>query len=339
MKLPAAEVADASPIKGPGMLAADAVPLPSPIPHARFPLHNDHLILAAPAPTQPVATKTNTPPSATTPTPTPSGSGPNFEFPPGVIVQQPNGNPSNTVFILPTGTQPFVFPPDTSNNPSDPNFKHSTGEEPAKNNTGMIAGICVGVLVVLIAAGLLFERRRRAKGGAPMFSRGKGAANAAPHSSDDHNKGGAGGVTRSFTIRKPASVNYVEDDNDLDQTGHPRFKSDSDARNNPYYGDRTPGLVEYDLSDTSGQKYGPSSVAERKRYVEQQQRKVMEEYEMSFQDYHPPSSPYPQSTLAPSYTSHASPTQTPTMGGRSPRVQHQQQQGIQQQYGGYSDYQ
>ncbi|KAF9160782.1 hypothetical protein DFQ26_005173 [Actinomortierella ambigua] len=329
MKLPAAEVADTTPFKGPA-------------PSANPP--------AAP-------TKTNTPPSATAPS-APAGATPSYVLPPGVVVVQPSGN--NTVFILPTGTEPLAFPPETSNNPSDPNFKHSTGEQPSKNNTGMIAGVCAAVLVVLVVGGLLFQRRRRANGAPPLFARGgkkkkSSSAGAAAHSIEDgkggDGSGAAGGVTRSFTIRKPASVNYVDDDNELDQTGHPRFKSDNDAQNHPYYGDRTPGLVEYDLSDTSGQKYGPSSVAERKRYVEQQQRKVMEEYEMSFQDYHPPSSPYPpstlapsspylQSTVAPSFSSNTvgSPGQTPTMGGRSPRAQHQQQKGIQQQYGGYSDY-
>ncbi|KAG0242013.1 hypothetical protein BGW41_004996 [Actinomortierella wolfii] len=348
MTLPPAKVADASPIKGPGMLAADAVPLP---PHPRTIVHNDLHILAAPATTAPIATKTNAPPPApTVPASTaPAAPSASFGFPNGVIVQTPNGNAAgnntgNTIFNLPTGTQPFVypFPTDTSNNPNDPNFKHPTGEEPAKSNTGLIAGVSVAAVVVLVVAGLLFQRyRRRSREAASTFSRqnrSASAAGTAPHSADERN-GGKGGVSRSFTIRKPASVNYIEDDSELDQTGHPRYKTDGDAHNHPYYGDRTPGLVEYELSDTSGQKYGPSSVAERKRYVEQQQRKVMEEYEMSFQDYHPPSSPYPQSTAAPSYTSHVSPVQTPTMGGRSPRVQNQQQhQGIQQQYGGYADY-
>ncbi|KAF9966732.1 hypothetical protein BGZ70_001466 [Mortierella alpina] len=147
----------------------------------------------------------------------------------------------------------------------------------------------------------------------------------------EEERGDRAKLARSFTIRQPPSV-YIEDDQDLDQTGHPRYKSASDALNHPYYGDhhRTPGLVEYELSDTSGQKYGPSSVAERKRYVEQQQRKVMDEYEM-FNPHMdaPPTSPYPPSQLtsAPSYTSAAtpgplSPTMTPSMGGRSPRVHH-----------------
>jgi hypothetical protein len=155
-------------------------------------------------------------------------------------------------------------------------------------------------------------------------------------SGGEEERGDKSKLAKSFTIRKPPSV-YVDDDLDLDQTGHPRYKSASDAQNHPYYGDhRSPGLVEYELSDTSGQKYGPSSVAERKRYVEQQQRKVMDEYEM-FNPHrdHPPQSPYPASlTSAPSYTSRplsppvhhgaTSPTlmMTPSMGGRSPRVQH-----------------
>ncbi|KAG0350442.1 hypothetical protein BGZ54_003827 [Gamsiella multidivaricata] len=263
---------------------------------------------------------------------------------------------NGTIFNLPTGTSPFTYPalPSGASGPNSPNYQQ--GQTPSSStsnsNIPMIVGVTVAAVVVLTVFGLVLQRyrarsrtntinsyqsRSRNKNNQPNPS-----SSSAGHMSDE-DRGDKAKLAKSFTIRKPPSV-YVDDDQDLDQTGHPRYKSASDALNHPYYGvnDRpTPGLVEYELSDTSGQKYGPSSVAERKRYVEQQQRKVMDEYEM-FNPHKdpPPASPYPASpypgspypasnfTSAPSYTSGPisptmAPSLTPSMGGRSPRVHHQ----------------
>ncbi|KAF9951312.1 hypothetical protein BGZ72_007147 [Mortierella alpina] len=284
-------------------------------------------------------------------TPTASPGAPVFRFP--VPDPSAGANPiggSGAIYNLPTGTVPFGYPAMPSGaggGPNDPNFNqgHSTaGGTGSQSNLGLIVGVTVAGVAVLAMAGLMMQRyrarsrtntinshqtRSRNKNNqtANASSSGAGAAGAG----GDEDRGDRAKLARSFTIRQPPSV-YIEDDQDLDQTGHPRYKSASDALNHPYYGDhhRTPGLVEYELSDTSGQKYGPSSVAERKRYVEQQQRKVMDEYEM-FNPHMdaPPTSPYPPSQLtsAPSYTSAAtpgplSPTMAPSMGGRSPRVHH-----------------
>ncbi|KAG0020358.1 hypothetical protein BGZ81_009366 [Podila clonocystis] len=259
----------------------------------------------------------------------------------------PGGNTATgneTIYNLPVGTNPFNYPsglPPGAGDPNDPNYTRPTDGSTTDNsgNIGMIVGITVAGVAVLAMIGLLVQRMRSSSRtntlnshqtrSRPKHNQTGVADRGNNMNMNDEERGGdRTKLAKSFTIRKPPSV-YVDDDQDLDQTGHPRYKSDSDARNHPYYGDRTPGLIEYELSDTSGQKYGPSSVAERKRYVEQQQRKVMDEYEM-FNPHRdqPPPSPYPASqSSAPSYMTSApmSPTMTPSMGGRSPRVNHPSQ--------------
>ncbi|KAF9406795.1 hypothetical protein BGZ94_002952 [Podila epigama] len=292
-------------------------------------------------------TVTMTDTATNTPQPTPTK---NYILPDGAG-NVPVG--TETIFNLPTNTAPFTYPsglPQGNGGPNDPNYARNptTGPTDNSDNIGMIVGITAAGVAVVAIFGLLFQRyraqaRTNTLNSHQTRSRTKHSQSAHHHQqqngnhpssgSGDEERGDRAKLAKSFTIRKPPSV-YVEDDQDLDQTGHPRFKSDSDARNHPYYGDRTPGLIEYELSDTSGQKYGPSSVAERKRYVEQQQRKVMDEYEMynPHRD-QPPPSPYPpsihtQQTSAPSYMSAAplsppiTPSLTPSMGGRSPRVHH-----------------
>ncbi|KAF9116687.1 hypothetical protein BGX27_000069 [Mortierella sp. AM989] len=245
------------------------------------------------------------------------------------------GAPAGTdpVYNLPTGDTPFTYPalPSDASGPNSPNYNQGqgTGNTNTKQNLPLIIGSAVGGVVVLIIFGLLVQRfrvrsRTNAINSHQSRSRPKQTQNNENLSNVDEERGDRTKLAKSFTIRKPPSV-YVDDDQDLDQTGHPRYKSANDAVSHPYYGDRSPGVVEYELSDTSGQKYGPASIAERKRYVEQQQRKVMDEYEM-FNPHKdaPPPSPYPPSqyTSAPSYTSNPrSPTMSPSMGGRSPRVQ------------------
>ncbi|GJJ73489.1 hypothetical protein EMPS_05847 [Entomortierella parvispora] len=284
--------------------------------------------------------------AATTSAPAPAQTtttGPVFNIPGYGGQSQPTGSGS-PVFNLPSGG-PYIYPSmPAGTGPNDPNYNAGGSSSGSTSNLGMIIGITVAGVAVLAIAGLLIQRyrshsrtstlnshqtRSRTKHNQTGVSNGNGNLSGG----EEEARGDKAKLAKSFTIRKPPSV-YVEDDGDLDQTGHPRYKSDGDARNHPYYGDRTPGLVEYELSDTSGQKYGPSSVAERKRYVEQQQRKVMDEYEM-FNPHKdkPPMSPYPpsQMTSAPSYTSGPlsptmAPAMTPSMGGRSPRVPHPNQQ-------------
>ncbi|OAQ26433.1 hypothetical protein K457DRAFT_22096 [Linnemannia elongata AG-77] len=305
-------------------------------------------------------TTTSVKPTVTTPAANTSVGNPTqttvFNLPTGAA-SNPAGANGSPVYNLPSGTGGFNYPtPPTGTDPNSPNYLAGQANgaggssSSSSSNVPIIVGITVAGVAVLAIAGLLVQRykarsrtntinshqtRSRNKHNQAAGGNG-GAAGSGNMSGGEEERGDRAKLAKSFTIRKPPSV-YVDDDQDLDQTGHPRYKSASDAQNHPYYGDhRTPGLVEYELSDTSGQKFGPSSVAERKRYVEQQQRKVMDEYEM-FNPHKdpPPQSPYPPSlNSAPSYTSRPlspavhhgatspTPMMTPSMGGRSPRVHH-----------------
>ncbi|KAF9964715.1 hypothetical protein BGZ70_006048 [Mortierella alpina] len=233
-------------------------------------------------------------------------------------------------------------PPDTSNNPQDPNFKHpgsnpgevngADGKKPT-NNLGMILGIVVGCLFIIVLAGLFILRRRRSQNGPRRYSVGGGAGGklGKNKTGDAHHKCEESDKTklaRSFTIREPADA-YVRDDRDLEQSHHGgRYKSDGDSRHGnhhssgsggaPYYGDRRSSnggtIIEYELTDTSGQAYGPGSVAERKRYVEEQQRQFMDEYDNIYAA-GPPTPRSEQSSLPQLRVDHS-----PSMGSRSPRT-------------------
>ncbi|KAG0299739.1 hypothetical protein BGZ98_009804, partial [Dissophora globulifera] len=209
---------------------------------------------------------------------------PNFVIPTPSAGAGGDSAAGGPVFILPTGTAPFSQPSTGVTGPNSPNFNQGQGTGSSTNsNLPLIVGVTVGGVVALVILGLIVQRIRSGSRSSP--------SNSQTRSNSKHNQTGSSGnkndeergdrvkMAKSFTIRAPPSV-YVEDDQDLDQTGHPHYKSAGDAKSHPYYGGaRSPGLVEYELSDTNGQRYESTSVAERKRYVEQQQRKVMEEYE------------------------------------------------------------
>lgn len=93
---------------------------------------------------------------------------------------------------------------------------------------------------------------------------------------DDGDKSKLG---RSFTIRQPAPA-YV-DDNSVQDLKHTRPYDDGGYNSNNY---NEPAVIEYELTDTSGHRYEPGSVAERKRYVEEQQRQLMNGYESVYPD-------------------------------------------------------
>ncbi|KAG0037920.1 hypothetical protein BGZ82_001564 [Podila clonocystis] len=229
-------------------------------------------------------------------------------------------------------------------NPNNPECEHPKGDTSGagasgakKANVGLIAGVTVAALIVLVVGGFLFRRHRNGGSFLPLGSTkrsNKTDIDAGPlkrHHSTGGNGDGEGKLGRSFTIRKPPSV-YVENDQDLDQTHYPRYGNAQDARNNPYYGDRqynnnnfNGGVIEYELSDTSGQKYGPSSVAERKKYVEQQQKEVLDKYDMfdRFDQQNTPSSPYSQATTLAS-NNNSNPRSPKVGGARSPRTEYQQ---------------
>ncbi|KAG9070263.1 hypothetical protein KI688_009598 [Linnemannia hyalina] len=300
----------------------------------------------------PIAVK----PTATTATVNTPAATSSTKFNLPTIGSNTGGASGSPQFNLPTGAGGFNYPATpTGTDPNSPNYLAGqangagNSSNSSSSNVPIIVGITVAGVAVLAIAGLLVQRYKsrsrtntinshqtRSRNNQNPAAGGNDGAPGSGYMSGEEERGDRSKLAKSFTIRKPASI-YLDDDQDLDQTGHPRYKSASDAQNHPYYSShRTPGLVEYELSDTSGQKYGPSSVAERKRYVEQQQRKVMDEYEM-FNPHSdlPPQSPYPASlNSAPSYTSRPlsphvhhgatspTPMMTPSMGGRSPRVNH-----------------
>ncbi|KAF9277466.1 hypothetical protein BGZ68_009256 [Mortierella alpina] len=231
-------------------------------------------------------------------------------------------------------------PPENSNNPQDPNFKHpgvgggnATGGDGKKStsNLGMILGIVVGCLFILVLAGLFILRQRRRRNGPRRYSVGGGAAGGKlgkNKTGDAHHKYEESDKTklaRSFTIREPADA-YVREDRDRDgeQSHHARYKSDADGRHHnnhggsaPYYSDRRSSnggtIIEYELTDTSGQAYGPGSVAERKRYVEEQQRQFMDEYDNIYAA--GPPTPRSEQPLPQLRVDHS-----PSLGSRSPRT-------------------
>lgn len=162
----------------------------------------------------------------------------------------------------------------------------------------MIGGAVGGIAaVLLLVAGFIFYRKRQAR----RHSNGSVAAGPySKHSASASGQiGGAGRSSlnlgdgdksklgRSFTIRQPAPA-YV-DDNSVQDLKHARPYDDGGY--NSKYNDRSaggyggePAVIEYELTDTSGHRYEPGSVAERKRYVEEQQRQLMSGFESVYPD-------------------------------------------------------
>ncbi|KAG9069320.1 hypothetical protein KI688_010220 [Linnemannia hyalina] len=189
-----------------------------------------------------------------------------------------------------------------SNNPNDPNFQHpgnDSGEEGKSGKGAAIGGAIGGVAAVLIlVAGFIFYRRRQSNrhssGGsiaAGPYSKHSASASGqiggAGRSSLNLQDGDKSKLGRSFTIRQPAPA-YV-DDNSVQDLKHARPYDDGGYNNK--HNDRSaggyggePAVIEYELTDTSGHRYEPGSVAERKRYVEEQQRQLMSGFESVYPD-------------------------------------------------------
>ncbi|KAG0373896.1 hypothetical protein BGX24_011099 [Mortierella sp. AD032] len=242
-------------------------------------------------------------------------------------------------------TETPIKGPDTSNNPNDPNFKHTTGDngeggggEGGKG--GAIGGAIGGIAAVgLLVAGFIFYRKRQARrhssAGVAVGPYSKHSASAsgtiggAGRSSLHLEEGGdKSKLGRSFTIRQPAAA-YI-DDNSVHDLKHMRPYDDNNDYNN--YNDRSaggygnePAVIEYELTDTSGHRYEPGSVAERKRYVEEQQRQLMNGFESVYPDQPLPfqhqqrsnNSQQDQDYYSPTLTAVSSPNQA-KLGGRSP---------------------
>ncbi|KAF9282337.1 hypothetical protein BGZ88_011088 [Linnemannia elongata] len=187
-----------------------------------------------------------------------------------------------------------------SNNPNDPNFQHP-GNDPGEGSSkgGVIGGAVGGVAaVLLLVAGFIFYRRRQARRhsngslAAGPYSKHSASASGqiggAGRSSLNLGDGDKSKLGRSFTIRQPAPA-YV-DNNSVQDLKHARPYDDGGYNNNNHndrsaggYGGE-PAVIEYELTDTSGHRYEPGSVAERKRYVEEQQRQLMSGFESVYPD-------------------------------------------------------
>ncbi|KAG0268234.1 kelch domain-containing protein 3 [Linnemannia exigua] len=236
--------------------------------------------------------------------------------------------------------------PDTSNNPNDPNFKHTTGEDGESKGDkggkgGVIGGAIGGIAAVgLLVAGFIFYRKRQARRHSTL---GVAAGPYSKHSASASGQiGGAGRSSlhleeggdksklgRSFTIRQPAAA-YV-DDNSVQDLKHMRPYDDNNGYNDRSAGGygNEPAVIEYELTDTSGHRYEPGSVAERKRYVEEQQRQLMNGFESVYPDQPLPfqhqqhrsnnSNQQEQDYYSPTLTAVSSPRgDQAKLGGRSP---------------------
>ncbi|KAF9352948.1 Serine/threonine-protein phosphatase bsl1 [Mortierella sp. AD094] len=181
--------------------------------------------------------------------------------------------------------------PSTSNNPNAPtNSGNSTGSSGTGSsatglNIPMIAGICGGVvlLILLIILAIILIRRR---------NRRRPVQNYAPGPAKDmkimYNKGDdedeKAKQAKAFMIRRPPSVYAVNEDPES-EIPHPHYKSQYYGRDD---GRNSPSIAEYELREPGGRNTlsTVSSVAERRRYVEAQQRQFMDDYENTYN--HPP---------------------------------------------------
>ncbi|KAG0322826.1 hypothetical protein BGZ99_003138 [Dissophora globulifera] len=272
---------------------------------------------------------------------------PNIPPPPPPVTASPNANPSSS-----------------GNNPNAPNSSGSNGGSGSSSSSTtlkvpVIAGIAAGgvVLLFLIILLIILIRRRRNRRGAVRHypsdpvSKKKEMKMAGPTFDDDEKAKNA----RAFMIQRPPSV-YIEDDRDAESDlPHPHYKSQ-------YYGDQPPShsgrdsVAEYELRPTAFSRNNlntlstVSSVAERRRFVEEQQRQFLEGHENAYNSPPPfdPSSDYPpnssrderqseyddyhEETLEELAGARGSTATSTTAGPRYPRTNLPNRQGPRSQY-------
>ncbi|KAI8355740.1 hypothetical protein B0O80DRAFT_447814 [Mortierella sp. GBAus27b] len=170
-----------------------------------------------------------------------------------------------------------------------------SGSGSSSLNIPLIAGICAAgvILLFVIIVLILLIRRRNRRQRAPMPTyhptmMGKKDMDkemaSPPYEEDDKAK-----QAKAFMIRRPPSVYVVDDNNADNEVPHPNYKSQ-------YYGGSTsgrdsPSVAEYELHGGGRNTLSTvSSVAERRRYVEEQQRQFREGYENTYN--HPPPSDF-----------------------------------------------
>ncbi|KAI1318642.1 hypothetical protein EDD11_006143 [Mortierella claussenii] len=211
---------------------------------------------------------------------------PNYVPPPPPVPPKPNQSPNSN-----------------PNNPNQPPANGSNGGLGGSNtgvNIAMIAGICGGIVALLflcIIAFLLFRRRKNRRNKQPeaYYMPGGPKKDMAIMYNNQDDEEEKAKHAKAFMIRKPPSV-YVVDEQDPDQEiPHPHYKSG-------YYGDSghsgrdSPSVAEYELSAAGSSSAAPSysfnkrdktlstvsSLAERRRYVEEQQRHFIDGYENTY---------------------------------------------------------
>ncbi|KAF9402369.1 hypothetical protein BGX21_010318 [Mortierella sp. AD011] len=198
---------------------------------------------------------------------------PNYTPPPPPIIPSSNSSPSS------------------SNNPNTPNnsgnSSGSSGTESSSKglNIALIAGICGGVvfLILLIILAIILIRRRNRRRPVQNYTPGPAKdMKIMYHNAEDEDEKAK--QAKAFMIRRPPSVYAVNEDPE-GEIPHPHYKSQYYGYEN---GRNSPSIAEYEPRKIGGQNTlsTVSSVAERRRYVEAQQRQFMDDYENTYN--HPP---------------------------------------------------
>ncbi|KAF9927856.1 hypothetical protein FBU30_002819 [Linnemannia zychae] len=231
-------------------------------------------------------------------------------------------------------------PSDISNNPNDPNFRHPGGEEETKSGKGGVIGGAIGgvAAIIILVGGFIFYRKRQARrhsntvAAGPYSKHSASASGGLGRSSLHLEEGGdKSKLGRSFTIRQPAPA-YIDNGSvqDLNHYNDSKYNDRSAGG----YGDE-PRVIEYELTDTSGHRYEPGSIAERKRYVEEQQRQLMSGFESVYPDQPLPFSQYNNNNNN-SNSPKSNPVGRSSSQTRRNRSQSKSEQGEHQQHGGYT---
>ncbi|KAG0367846.1 hypothetical protein BGZ54_003145 [Gamsiella multidivaricata] len=201
----------------------------------------------------------------------------------------PNAPPTTVV-----GNNPLT-PPDSISSGNDGKPGSGSSSSSTGLNVPMIAGVCAAgvILLFLIIVLIILLRRRRNRNRPQHYATGpivmeKKYMDSPAYEEEDKSK-----QAKAFMIRRPPSVYVVDDQDPEDDIPHPHYKSQ-------YYGDQgppstsgrvSPSVAEYELFGANRNTLSTvSSVAERRRYVEEQQRQLREGYESAY-NHSPPFEP------------------------------------------------
>ncbi|KAF9110837.1 Serine/threonine-protein phosphatase bsl1 [Mortierella sp. AM989] len=179
-----------------------------------------------------------------------------------------------------------------SNNPNNPNNADNGSSGSGSGSTGlnvpMIAGICAGlvILIFLVILAIILVRRRNRRRPVRNYPPGPKKDMAIMYDKDDEDEKSK--QAKAFMIRRPPSVYVVNEQDAEGEVPHPHYKSRYYGEDGGNSGRNSPSIAEYELREAGGRNTlsTVSSVAERRRYVEEQQRQFMDDYENTYN--HPP---------------------------------------------------